>query len=215
MPRSTARIPKEDREAWRRTYERTAYRELPWFSPRPYSWLREGVASGWLPRRSRVLDIGCGAGTNSIFLRRSGFRVSGIDLAPGAIAAARKRAERSGLSIDFRVADALQLPYPDGVFGGLVDVGCFHTIPVRLRRAYSRELARVLRPGGRYLLSWVAREHTAERGPPHRPSLAEVTAAFESDFLFLRTEYESTRRSGFRAYRALLERRSAPQPPPR
>jgi len=173
------------------------------------------VESGWIPRGCRVLDVGCGAGTNSIFLSRSGFRTSGVDLAPGAIAAATARAKRAGLSIDFRVGDALQLPYRDAFFGGLVDVGCFHTFPVSLRRGYARELARVLRPRGRYLLSWIARESTGERGPPHRPSLGEVTDTFEREFLFLRAEFEPAGRDRSDAYRALLERRSVPQPPPR
>ncbi|MGP8078843.1 MAG: class I SAM-dependent methyltransferase [Thermoplasmata archaeon] len=215
MSERSARIPVRDAEGWRRTYENTAYRDLPWFSPRPYSWLRNGVAQRWLPSRSRALDVGCGAGTNSLFLARSGFRTSGVDLAPGAIAAARSRAERAGLSVDFRVADALSLPYPAGTFGALVDVGCFHTIPVRLRHAYAQELGRVLRPGGRYLLSWIAREATESRGPPHRPSLEEVTGVFEEEFLFLRTQHEPHRRGSLAAYHALLERRSAPQPPPR
>ena len=215
MERGTSRASTQDHAAWRRTYAETHYRDLPWFSPRPYVWLRTGVAAGWLRARTRVLDIGCGAGTNSIFLARSGFRASGVDLAPAAIDAARRRADRAGVRVDFRVADALHLPYRTGTFGGLVDVGCFHTLPPPLRRDYARELARVTRPGGRYLLSWVAREYTEARGPPHRPSLEEVAAAFEPEFLFLRTEFEPGRPGHISAYRGLLERRRSPQPPPR
>ncbi|MCI4349714.1 MAG: class I SAM-dependent methyltransferase, partial [Thermoplasmata archaeon] len=110
--------------------------------------MRKTVESGGLVRGSRVLDIGCGAGTNALFLARSGFRTSGIDLAPGAIRAGQKRAGDAGLDVDFRVGDALRLPFPRARFGGLIDIGCFHTLPVRLRKQYADEAARVLRPGG-------------------------------------------------------------------
>ena len=75
-------IPPSEAAAWQRTYEKSSYRDLPWFSPRPYGWVRENVVAGVFRPRSRILDLGCGAGTNSLFLARSRFRVSGIDLAP-------------------------------------------------------------------------------------------------------------------------------------
>jgi len=215
MPRTDARVPEKTRRAWARTYEESSYRELPWFSSSAYPSVRDAVDQQWFPSRSRILDVGCGAGTNSIFLRRSRFRVHGVDLAPGAVAAARRRADRAGLTIDFREGDVLRLPFPKAFFGGAIDVGCFHTLPLGLRPAYSTELARVLRPRGRFLLCWVARECRIEQGPPHRPSLAEVTGTFEKEFQFLRTGYDPGRWGSLPAYHALLERRATPQPPPR
>ena len=138
--------------------------------------------------------------------------MSGIDLAQGAIRAAQGRATRLGLDIDFRVGDALRLPYSKRFFGGLVDVGCFHTLPLELRSSYARELARVLRPAGHYVLAWVAREYGATFGPPHRPSLEEVAATFEEEFLFRRTEFHPASRNPLPAYYALLERRSRSRP---
>jgi SAM-dependent methyltransferase len=208
-------LPPSLQAEWRQNYATTPYTKLPWFSPHPYSWLRRAVEGGWYRKGTRVLDVGCGAGTNALFLAQSGFRASGVDLAPAAIEAAHAWARRRGLSVDFRVADALRLPYPRAYFGGLVDVGCFHTLPLALRTAYSRELARVLRPGGRYAVSWVGRESRQAFGPPHRPSIEEVAATFEAEFLFLRTEFEAPSIAPFSVYHALLERRSRPQPPPR
>lgn len=212
LPLRRPGLPESNQAEWRRTYASTPYRKLPWFSPVPAPSLREAVEKGWLRRGTRVLDVGCGAGTNALFLARAGFRASGVDVAPAAIAAARGRAARLGLTVDFRVGDVLRLPYRPSWFGGLFDYGCFHTIPVSLRRAYSQELARVLRPGGRYLVAWVGRESGGRFGPPHRPSLEEATAAFEEEFLFLRTEFIPGRRGSFSNYRAWLLRRREPRP---
>jgi len=222
MTRASKRpeLPAATRREWAARYAATPYRDLPWFSPQPYPWVAEAVKGGLWRSGTRLLDVGCGAGTNALFLARSGFRVAGIDVADGAIAAARVRAKSAGLAVDFRVGDALRLPFADAYFGGAIDIGCFHTLPARLRTAYSRELARVLRPRRAFALSWVAREFRGERGPPHRLSLHEVTDAFEEEFLFERTEYRasSTGRPTHGApsvYCAVLGRRSFPRPPPR
>ncbi|MCI4358519.1 MAG: class I SAM-dependent methyltransferase [Thermoplasmata archaeon] len=208
-------LPEPARRRWRQVYEQTPYRQLPWFSSRPFEWIRRSVSQHWLADGGRVLDVGCGAGTNSLFLARSGYRVSGIDVAPSAISAAAGRARRLRTRADFRVADALALPYPRSRFAGAIDVGCFHTLPIRSRTRYVSELARVLRPGGRLALAWVAREYTRPLGPSHRPSVSEVTGVFEERFQFLRTEFLGGRWGRIPAYGALLERRAIRQPPPR
>ena len=71
----------------------------------------------------------------------------------------------------------------------------------------------MLRPGGSFVLAWVAREHTAPMGPPHRPSVQEVAAALESRFLFTRVEFNPGREDGaLSSYIGFLSRRSAPYP---
>jgi SAM-dependent methyltransferase len=212
--------PATTRESWRQTYEETPYCELPWFSPRPNPWVVAGVKAGWWRRGTQVLDLGCGAGTNSLYLARSGFRAYGVDLAEAAIAAARERAAQARIRADFRAGDVLRLPFPSGFFGGAIDIGCFHTQPVRLRRAYAREVARVLRPRSTYALSWVAREYQGTVGPPHRPSLEEVAVALEPEFLFRHVEYRPSAsgpvlKGAPSVYCARLGRRSFPRPPAR
>jgi SAM-dependent methyltransferase len=218
MANRRVQLSEKNKAAWRNTYSKTPYRDLPWFSPKPYPWVEEAVRERWWRPGTRVLDIGCGAGTNSLFLARSGFEVSGIDVANGAIEAARGRAAQAKLHIDLRVADALILPYPDRYFGGAIDIGCFHTLPVGTRAAYAKEVARVLRPKRSFALSWVAREHRGTFGPPHRPSVEEVTGALEEDFLFRRVEFRPSASGrqvsgGLPVYCALLGRRSFSRPP--
>jgi SAM-dependent methyltransferase len=209
-----------ERAGWARTYEETNYSKLPWFSPRPSPFLVRAVAARWLPRRDRVLDIGCGAGTNVLWLARRGFRATGVDVAPAAIRVARSRSSASGTSATFELGEATRLPFPRARFGTTLDFGCFHTLPFHLREPYAEEVARVLRPGGSFLLSWIGREETRRYGPAHRPSLAEVTNVFESRFLFSSVEFHGSNHRGawvtpggaLALYAAHLVRRRSPQP---
>jgi cyclopropane fatty-acyl-phospholipid synthase-like methyltransferase len=204
------------RAQWESVYESTPYEELPWFDPEPSPAVVDAVSRGFLRPGAAVLDVGCGAGSNVLFLARQGFEAHGVDLSPGAIRAAGSRAGRAGLAVDLRVGDALALDFPDRRFDGVVDIGCFHTVPIRRRPAYAQELGRVLRPGGAFVLSWVAREQTGDRGPPHRPSLEEVADALESRFLFVRTEFRPAGAvRGAAVYQAWMRRRDRPQPPRR
>jgi SAM-dependent methyltransferase len=216
-------LPPDLRKAWAETYAKTPYRELPWFSDKPFPSLVRAVSSRQIVPPGPLLDVGCGAGSNALWLARQGFRVTGVDISPGAIAAAEGRARAAGLHAEFRVADALALPFRRGAFRVVTDVGCFHTLPARLRPGYVREVRRILRPGGSYLPAWIAREATQKFGPPHRLSLGEMTDYFEHDFIFAQTEFGpastdgawKTRRGLLPSYSARLLRRSSPQPPPR
>jgi len=206
----------EQRAAWQATYEKNSYDQLPWFERGPSPPVKLAVVEGFLPKGGDVLDIGCGAGSNVLFLAQSGYRAHGIDLSPGAVAAARARASESGLKVDIQEGDALALKFPDRSLDGIVDHGCFHTLPLSRREDYSRETHPVLRPGGSFVLAWVAREHTGPMGPPHRPSLQEVTAVFESRFLFTRVGFSLGREAGEPpSYFGFLSRRSKPYPPRR
>lgn len=208
--------PVDHRSFWRSVYEENPYDTLPWFDAEPSPSVARAVSERFLMPPTAVLDIGCGAGSNVLFLARQGFESHGIDLSPGAVRAAQERAREEGLAIDVRVGDALDLDFPAHRFDGIVDNGCFHTLPVDRRPDYAREVARVLRPGGAFVLAWVAREHDSPPGPPHRPSLEEVTRTFEGRFLFLRTGFHSSDDvDSLPNYDAWLSLRRTPQPPPR
>ncbi|MGI0131873.1 MAG: class I SAM-dependent methyltransferase [Thermoplasmata archaeon] len=205
-----------DRAHWKTTYDATPYEELPWFDPEPSPVVREAVRSAFFVPSGRVLDIGCGAGSNVLFLARSGFVVHGLDLSPGAVRAARRRAAEAGVVVHVHAGDVLALPFFGDSFSAALDHGCFHTLPIDRRAEYAAEVARVMVPGARFLLSWIGRESTAEMGPPHRPSLAEVVETFEPLFLVHRTECrERPEESLPTTYVAWMVRRSSPQPPPR
>ena len=103
----------------------------------------------------RVLDVGCGTGSLSLLSRIAvgeNGAAAGIDIAPNMISAARGKAERAGLTIDFRVASVDSLPYPDGSFDAVTSTMMFHHLPVRIKERGLREIHRVLKADGRFFL---------------------------------------------------------------
>ncbi len=106
----------------------------------------------------RILDIGCGAGREAFGLQRAGFQVVGLDLAPRMIETARRRAEREGLAVEFRVGSVTELADPLGVFDAAFWAGSYHHVPGHALRVETlRRVGRVLVPGGVLLLMVVYR----------------------------------------------------------
>jgi SAM-dependent methyltransferase len=97
-------------------------------------------------RGKRVLEVGCGAGTDLVRFARGGAIVTGVDIAPSAIELARRNVEQQGLAADLRVADGEALPFPDAAF----DLVYAHGVVQYTARpdALVRECHRVLAPGG-------------------------------------------------------------------
>ncbi|ELY95877.1 class I SAM-dependent methyltransferase [Natrialba taiwanensis] len=105
-------------------------------------WVGEGPQS--------VLDLGCGTGTLSVLLAAAGHDVTGIDLSPEMLGRAREKAQRAGLSIDFGVGDAEQLPVPENGYDVVTARHLIWTLPTPA--AAVQEWRRVVRPGGRLVL---------------------------------------------------------------
>jgi ubiquinone/menaquinone biosynthesis C-methylase UbiE len=103
-----------------------------------------------------VLDVGCGTGGVTIPAKlRVGEKGSaaGIDPAPEMIAVARRKANRAGLEIDFRVGVIESLPFPDGTFDAVTSSLMMHHLPHELQVKGLAEIRRVLKPGGRILIA--------------------------------------------------------------
>lgn len=221
----SAGLPRAQLAMWDRLYGQPSLGKLPWARQDPYPPLARAVKDGWIVPPGPILDVGCGLGTNTFWLASRGFRATGIDVASGAIAAASSDPRAQGRNPTFRIDDILDSTLPARRYRAAVDVGCFHTLPPRLRQGFARGLYRVLAPGAPYLLFWVAREETGAWGPPHRLSLGEVADAFEDTFRFQRVEYRPRQGRITRAvmrssrplatlagYSAVLVRREESQP---
>jgi len=102
-----------------------------------------------------VLDLGCGAGVDSLVAGRlvgPGGRVAGLDVTPAMIRRARANQARLGLAnVTFQVGKAEALPFPDHDFDVVVSNGVFN-LTLDKKKAL-REAHRVLKPGGRLMLA--------------------------------------------------------------
>jgi ubiquinone/menaquinone biosynthesis C-methylase UbiE len=104
-----------------------------------------------LDATSRVLDVGCGGGnTACLIAEQYGSRVQGIDMSEVMVAKAKERARRQGLedTVEFRVADAFELPFEDDSFDVVIFESVLTPLPGDKRKALG-EMVRVVRPGGR------------------------------------------------------------------
>jgi arsenite methyltransferase len=113
-----------------------------------------GVANPWelgrLAPGERVLDLGSGAGTDSLIAAQmvgDEGHVTGIDMTPEMLSKARAAAAEMGASnVDFIESEAEQLPFPDESFDVVISNGVIDLIPDK--DAVFAELFRVLTPGG-------------------------------------------------------------------
>jgi len=116
-----------------------------------------------IDKGSYVLDVGCGAGvTPSFIAKRYGCRVVGVDISEGMIERSKERSKREGVAdrVEFRVADAQDLPFEDDLFDAVITESVT-AFPEDKQRAVN-EYVRVTKPGGYVGLS----ESTWLKVPP-------------------------------------------------
>lgn len=143
-----------------------------------------------------ALDIGCGSGTNSIYLARHGWSVTGVDFAGSAIARAKEKARLARplrgstrfMQTDVTRLDTLQLEAPCSL---LLDIGCLHSLPPGDRSSYAAGVARHAASGALFLLyAW-------ERGlgPTRRMGITpeDVGSLFAGAFTVQRVEQGTDR----------------------
>lgn len=111
------------------------------------------VGAAGITAGQRVLDVAAGSGNASIPAARQGAEVVASDLTPELLTAGRAVAERAGLSLDWRTADAEALPFDDASFD--VVISCVGIMFAPHHRVAASEALRVCRPGGTLaVLNW-------------------------------------------------------------
>ncbi|MBF8191911.1 class I SAM-dependent methyltransferase [Nonomuraea sp. K274] len=126
----------------------------PWETSAPRPELAELLAGGEISRPGRALDLGCGDGTQTVFLARQGFETTGVDFSPVALAKAREAAGRAGVEVDLVRAD-FTADRVDGVRGPydlIVDYGSLDDAPPARRKVTAAHVAEWTRPGGLVLM---------------------------------------------------------------
>lgn len=95
---------------------------------------------------ARLLEIGCGMGTDLLQFARGGARVTGVDLTPRSIEISRQHLQVYGEGGDFAITDGERLPFADESFDVVYSNGVLHHTPDTAGAV--REIHRVLHPGG-------------------------------------------------------------------
>ena len=153
----------------------------PWDRGIPLPELVALVEKGLKP--GRVIDLGCGTGSNAIYLAQHGFDVVGVDISSRAIAKARKKAQAADVEVRFLVGDATELPPELGPFDFALDVGCFHSLDPAAQHRYANSLSRLLVPTGLYLLwTFLWEDKGKARFGPRGLTSSEVQSVFEPYF---------------------------------
>src|SRR3954470_5848055 len=160
--------------SWNESY--ASGESLPWDTGTPDPLLVELITSRAIAP-GRALEIGCGTGTNAIFLAQHGFDVLGIDISEVAVEKARAKAQGR---CRFEAGDFLAATPPGGPFQFVFDRGCFHVFDGEGERAgFADNVAAELVEHGLWL-SLIGSTEGAPRaqGPPRR-SAREVINAIE------------------------------------
>jgi SAM-dependent methyltransferase len=149
-----------------------------------------------VPPGTRVLEYGCGVGSESFDLAAAGANVTAIDISPVALRLAAQEAARRGLMIEFREMNAEVLDFPDATFDLVCGSAIVHHLD--LDRAVP-EIARVLRPGGRAvfleplghnpLINWYRRRTPEMRTPDEHPLLVRDLEQMAKPFAAMRTQH--------------------------
>jgi SAM-dependent methyltransferase len=154
--------------------------QMPWDTGKPDEQLVELVRAKRIAP-GRTLEIGCGTGTNALWLAEQGFDVLGIDLAPLAVEQARAKLAGFGASsrCRFEVGDFLA-KVPAGTFAFVFDRGCWHCFDEPAEQAdFAARVASCLAPDG----LWVSLIGSTEGGPrefgPPRRSARDIALAIE------------------------------------
>ena len=121
-----------------------------WDAGRPSGELQKVVDEG-LVRACRAVDLGCGSGTDAIYLASHGFDVTAIDIAPTALRQAEEKARQAGVKVRWLLADVLALPKLEP-FDFIFDRGCYHEVRIYNARAYVETVRRLSHAGTRFLL---------------------------------------------------------------
>ncbi|MCW5200654.1 class I SAM-dependent methyltransferase [Desulfobulbus sp. F4] len=168
--------------------ERYRQKNTPWDTGRPDIHLMN-LLSGWPNFSGKVLEVGCGTGTNSVWLAEQGFQVTGMDISAGAIELARKRAADKKVECRFLAEDFLTYQLAGRQFALLVDRACFHVMGDDERRSlFVKQAASCLEPGGLWFCMVGNSDQILEGEGPPRLSATQICAAAEPAFEILRLE---------------------------
>ena len=176
---SEPKAPTISADDWQRRY---LAGDAPWDSGLVSRELRQLVDSGELAPPGLAIELGCGTGTNAVYLAQQGFTVTAVDFAAEAVERAQARARAAAVDVRFVCGDATKLDDVAGPFDLVFDRACYHCV----RRAgqlsdYVKTVERLTRPGAR-LFILAGNPDAGEAGGPPKVRGAELVGDFERSF---------------------------------
>lgn len=112
--------------------------------------LRKIMLKMYLPKEGiRVLEVGCGTGSNLRLYQKIGCEINGIDLSPSMVEVATKKL---GEKAHIKLGNASQMPYPDNHFDLVIAMLTLHEMPNSIRPLIITEMRRVMKQDGRLLI---------------------------------------------------------------
>jgi SAM-dependent methyltransferase len=190
--------------------DRYALGDTPWDIGEPDPHLVEFVGSGVIVP-GRVLEVGCGTGTDALWLAGQGYAVLGVDISPLAVERARAKQAATGVECRFELLNFMDQEVAGGPFDLVFDRGAFHVFDEPEERAgFAARVARVLAADGKWVsLIGSTEGPPREHGPPRR-SARDVVEAIEPvlEIVLLRaTEFRANIPSPAKAWLSLARAR--------
>lgn len=172
---------KREKRDWNKIYSEHNLEEIPWYSDKPDQEFVELIETEKI-KPCCVLDVGCGAGTDAIYLASTGYTVTAMDISQKAIKITKKKAEKVGAKINFIVGNFLEVEFDNESFDFINDRGCFHGINPMDRENFAMKINEMLKSNGYYYLRcWSDKEEECNRGP-YRISKDDIKNTFSKYF---------------------------------
>jgi SAM-dependent methyltransferase len=165
------------------------YRANPrprWDRESPSSHLRAAVESGQI-KPGRAVVLGCGTGTNAIYLADQGFDVTAIDVSPTALDLAEEKAKQANVTVRWMLADVLAPPAGLQPFVFAFDRGCYHHVRRDNALGYVEAAKRYSHPGTQILILASNFNEPGNRGR-FGVKEAELRGDFSTGFEFVKLE---------------------------
>ena len=200
-------------ERWDSRYRGTS--RPGWDKGSPSSHL-EAAVEGGLIKPGRAVVLGCGTGTNAIYLAKKAFDVTAIDIAPTALNLAQEKAQKADVKVRWLLADVLAPPEYVETFDFIFDRGCYHGVRRSNAQGYVKTVKRLSHSGTHVLILAGNANEERHYGPP-RVREEELRGDFSSAFDFVRLDtvhFDSVdpKKQGALAWSVLLRRKAEEEP---